>query len=99
MTVAQPGVTRRTPSVTFPPQATKGGSFNTMKVAAATYATVKTNDGATPVYYSTLTVADLTGMGRAAFTFAAVPTTSPKLLWLPPACASCAAIIRFSNWP
>ncbi|MGI4761835.1 MAG: T9SS type A sorting domain-containing protein [Janthinobacterium lividum] len=62
------GVTRSTSGVTFPQQTTKGASFNTIKVAAATDATVKANyggtNGATPLYYSTPTIADLTNTGR-----------------------------------
>jgi|GEM_PF-1937061 len=63
------GVTRSTSGVTFPQQTAKGASYNTIKVAAATDATVKANyggtNGATPLYYSTPTVADLTNTGRA----------------------------------
>ncbi|GAB3637047.1 hypothetical protein GCM10027422_26370 [Hymenobacter arcticus] len=68
VSATQFGVTRSTSGVTFPQQTTKGSSFNSIKVAAATDATVKTNyggtNGATPVYYSTPTIADLTGAGR-----------------------------------
>lgn len=60
---SQFGVTRSTSGVTFPQQTAKGGSFNTIKVAAATDAYVTRNYGAS--YFSTPTIADLSGTGRA----------------------------------
>ena len=57
------GVTRVTSGVTFPQQTTKGGSFNSIRVAVATNATVVNSYGSA-AYYSTPTIADLTGAGR-----------------------------------
>ncbi|RZK90778.1 MAG: hypothetical protein EOO62_34580, partial [Hymenobacter sp.] len=62
VSAAQFGVTRSTSGVTFPQTTTKGSSFNTIKVAGATDATVVSRYGA--VNYSTPTVADLTNTSR-----------------------------------
>ncbi|MDO7885583.1 FG-GAP-like repeat-containing protein [Hymenobacter cheonanensis] len=56
------GVTRSTSGVTFPQQTTKGSSFNTIKVTAASNSAVTGTYGA--VFYSTPTIADLTNTGR-----------------------------------
>jgi hypothetical protein len=60
---SQFGVTRSTSGVTFPQQTTKGASFNTIRVTAATNSAVTSVYGA--AYYSTPTVADLSNTGRA----------------------------------
>ena len=57
------GVTRVTSGVTFPQVTTKGGSFNAVRVAVATNAAVVNSYGSA-AYYSTPTIADLTGAGR-----------------------------------
>ncbi len=62
VSASQFGVTRVTSGVAFPQQTTKGTSFNGIKVAAASNSAVTNSYGA--VYYSTPTVADLTGTGR-----------------------------------
>ncbi len=62
VSASQFGVTRVTSGVTFPQQTIKGNSFNGIKVAAASNSAVTNTYGA--VYYSTPTIADLTGTGR-----------------------------------
>ncbi len=62
VSASQFGVTRVTSGVTFPQQTTKGSSFNGIKVAAASNSAVTGSYGA--AYYSTPTIADLTGTGR-----------------------------------
>lgn len=62
VSASQFGVTRVTSGVTFPQQTAKGSSFNGIRVAAATSSAVTGSYGA--VYYSTPTIADLTGTGR-----------------------------------
>ncbi|TDN38421.1 VCBS repeat-containing protein [Hymenobacter sp. UV11] len=62
LSATQFGVTRSTSGTTFPQQTTKGASFSSIKVTAASNSAVTAAYGA--VYYSTPTIADLTNTNR-----------------------------------